>query len=95
MTAIQQWAVEKAEALMQLGEMTPQRLAISLLQARAQEMRHQSTEMQMNAKGTVVSTVALGVHFFNRACKLEEIGQQFAEKYPPVEEPKNLVEVVQ
>lgn len=94
MTAIQQWAVETSAALMNLGDMTPQRLAIALLQARAQEMRHQSTEMQMHSKGTVINTVALASHFFTRSCKLEEIGNQFAEQYPPVEEAKPMIEVV-
>jgi hypothetical protein len=93
MTALEQWAIDMAKHLLK-RDVDERLLAIALIQARAKEMRHQSTELQVRGKG-LVSTQTLSAHFFERSCLLEKVGERFAEQYPPVEEPKRLIEVVQ
>lgn len=79
-TALEAWARETAEAL-RIGEssLDKMKLMIGLIQARAQEARHQAGELMLTQADPTLRGFA--GYLNDRAHKLEEFGLALAERY--------------
>lgn len=73
-----------------------QRIAIGLVQARALECRHLAGQLQIYGLTRIPQIRALWAYYIDRSSKLEAIGLEMCEKYPPDHEPeRQLVEIAQ
>lgn len=86
--ALELWALDTARQLApSLEGIDRLRLAIGLIQARAQECRHISGELTIGSAQSPAAR-ALAIHCYDRSAKLEEFGCAMAERGEEDQKPK-------